>query len=204
MSVGISDEHRRIASELVARTRRLNGLAPVDLEKFHADQAVSVADPFGKDIPQCPLGMMGMSEACVFDELGVEEDADRYRDDEEWRFSLKKAYNDKAEKIIGRRPLSEKRAPYFGPHPPRGLHDIFEGKTVWKSGTVWLEQAARDEKDLEALLDRVEKRLENPRDVLLDDEWEVLKKKRREQGAKLPLYRGQRGPVTFATSIYGV
>ncbi len=204
MSVGITDEHKRIATELVDEAHRHGGLAPVDLERFYADQAIAAADPFGKDIPQCPLGMLNMAEACVFAELGLEEDPERYQRDDQWRLALNKAYNDKAEKIIGRRPLSERERSPFGKHPPKGLHHIFEAPTVSKSGTVWLEQAARNEAELAALLDRVEKRLDNLRAFLLDDAWEAEKRRRREHGVPLPLFRSIRGPVTFATSIYGV
>ena len=207
MSINVTKEHLRIASELVAEAHRNNGLAPVNLEQFYADQEIAVKDPFGPDIPQCPLGLLNMSEVCVFDELGIPEDLDRYYADDEWRITLNRIYNDKAEKIIGRRPLSEQPRGPFGRNPrvpPKGLHDIFEGKTVWKSGTLWLEQSARNEAELVALLDRVEKRLENLKDFILDDEWKKQKELRIKLGAPMPRYRAQRGPVTFATSIYGV
>lgn len=204
MSVGIKEEHRRIAAQLVAETRRLGGLAPVDLERFHADQAKAAADPFGRDIPQCALGLLGMAEACVFAELGLEENPDRYAADDAWRLELNRAYNDKAEKIVGRRPLPEKPRPPYGKHVPRSLHNIFEAHTVWKGGTVWLEQAAGNEKELAELLDRVERRLEDLRGFLLDDAWEAEKEGRRKLGMPLPVFRSLRGPVTFATSVYGV
>ena len=103
-----SPAHFESAAQLVAEMRANDGLAPVDLERFWADQEAAARDPFGKDIPQVPLGIM-MSGECVFDELGVEEDAWRYAHDEEWRLALNKAYNDKAEPVAGRRLLSETR-----------------------------------------------------------------------------------------------
>lgn len=204
MSINVTEEHLRIATELVAEAHRNNGLAPVNLEQFHADQQIAVKDPFGSHIPQCPLGMLKMAEVCVFDELGIPEDLDRYRTDEEWRLTLNRMYNDKAEKIIGIRPLSEEPRSPFGKHPPKGLHDIFEGETVWQSGTLWLKQSAHNETELIALLDRVEKRLENLKNFLLDDKWKREKELRIKQGIPIPRYRAQRGPVTFAMSIYGV
>lgn len=204
MSIKVTEEHLRIATELVAEAHRNNGLAPVNLEQFHADQKIAVKDPFGHHIPQCPLGMLNMSEVCVFDELGIPEDPDRYRTDEKWRLTLNRMYNDKAEKIIGIRPLSEEPRGPFGKHPPKGLHDIFEGETVWQSGTLWLKQAVHNETELIALLDRVEKRLENLKSFLLDDKWKQEKELRIKQGMPIPRYRAQRGPVTFAMSIYGV
>ncbi len=196
-------EHYRLAAELVAETRKNSGSAPVDLERFYADQETAIADPFGADITQCPLGIW-MSGECVYDELGIEEDFWRYGHDEEWRLALNKAYNDKSEQIVGKRLLNETKAeptPHFP--PAKGLHDIFEGKNVWRAGSWWLEQAAATEDELAALLDRVEKRLENLREFLLPPEWDKLKDDFLAQGIKPPSYRGQRGPVTFATSIYG-
>ena len=67
-----------IPARLVAEMRRNDGLAPVDLERFWADDAVAHRDPFGADIPQVPLGIR-MGNQCVFDELGAEEDMWRYR-----------------------------------------------------------------------------------------------------------------------------
>ena len=54
-----------------------------------------------------------------------------------------------------------------------------------------------------ALLDRVEKRLENLREFMLPENWESEKARLKAKGVKAPLYRWQRGPVTFATSVYG-
>ena len=99
------DDQARI-DWLLSRTAAEGGMAPVDLERFWADQAVARADPFGRDIPQVALGIM-MSGECVFDELGVGEDQWRYGTDEPWRLELNKAYNDKAEAIVGRRLLGE-------------------------------------------------------------------------------------------------
>jgi len=203
VSVNTKPRHHRLAAKLVAETRAQGGLAPVDLDRFYADQEKAGAAPFGADIPQCPLGIW-MSGECVYDELGVEEDPWRYAHDEAWRLSLNKAYNDKSEKILGRRLLNEKpSAP--GPRFPgtKGLHDIFEGENVWEAGSWWLRQSAHNEDELAVLLDRVEQRLENIRDFLLPEGWDAEKERLLALGVKPPLYRGQRGPITFAASIYG-
>jgi uroporphyrinogen decarboxylase len=153
----------------------------------------------------------------VFDELGVEEDAWRYLTDGEWRRSLNQAYNDKAERIIGHRPIhrdpplverlaqhrGEKVEPSTRFPANKGLHGIFEGKVAWKSGTFWLEQAVDGAEELEALLDRVEKRLENLREFVLPEDWDSEKERLTKLGVAPPLFRSLRGPVTFATSIYG-
>jgi len=204
VSLNTKPEHHKLAAKLVAETHAKGGLAPVDLDRFYADQDAAKADPFGKDIPQCPLGIW-MSGECVFDELGVEEDTWRYHHDEEWRLSLNKAYNDKAEQILGRRLLNEEPAKTEPGFPgTKGLHDVFEAENVWHAGSWWLKQSAHNEAELAALLDRVEERLENLREFLLPDGWDQQRDKLLAQGVKPRMYRGQRGPVTFATSIYGV
>ena len=176
----------------------------MDLERFHADHAASVADPFGDDIPQCPLGSW-MSGECVYDELGVREDFWRYSHDDEWRLELNRAYNDRAESIIGKRLLSEKTADPSRQYPAvKGLHDLFEAQNIWKAGSWWLNESASTREELVALLDRVEARLGNLREFLLPSNWEEEKERLVGLGVKPGLYRGQRGPVTFATSVFGV
>ena len=201
-------EHTAMAHELVremhgrAPGARLNdGLAPVDLERFWDDQAISRANPFGADIPQVPLGAV-LTNECVYAELGIEEDFWRYDHDDVWRLSLNKAYNDKAEKIVGRRILSEKSNDPRLEYPPvKGLHDIFEAENIWVDQSWWLQKSANGPDSLEALLDRVESR--EIRSFILPENWHEEKERLTAMGIRPNIYRGQRGPVTFAASIYG-
>jgi uroporphyrinogen decarboxylase len=200
----LSPGNRKKVDSLLAETRARGGLAPVELDRFWADQELARASPFGPAIPQLPLGML-MSGECVYDELGVPQDFWRYDHDEAWRLSLNKAYNDKAEKIVGRRLLGETPGqPHLQWPAVKSLADVFEAKAVWQSDSWWLEQSAHDENELKALLVRVEARLPVLRDFLLPPGWDKDKARLLAAGSKPPLYRGQRGPVTFATSIYGV
>ncbi len=200
----LSPDNRKKVDSLLAETRAAGGLAPVELDRFWADQEKARANPFGRDIPQLSLGIY-MSGECVYDELGVPQDFWRYDHDAAWRLSLNKAYNDKSEKIVGRRLLGESPA-QPGPQWPsvKSLADVFEAKNIWQADSWWLEQSAHNEAELEALLDRVEARLPALREFLLPPEWETEKPRLQAAGVRPPLYRGQRGPVTFATSIYGV
>ena len=121
----LSANDREKVEALLADTAAAGGLAPVDLDRFWADQGKALANPFGRDIPQLPLGML-MSDECVYDELGIPQDFWRYAHDDAWRLSLNKAYNDKAEKIVGRRLLSESPAtPQLQWPAVKGLHDVF-------------------------------------------------------------------------------
>ena len=193
-----------IPERLVAAMHANDGLAPVDVERFWADDAKAHEDPFAEDCPQVPLGIR-MSWECVFAELGLEYDAWRYQHDEPWALELSKAYNDKAERIVGRRLLREEPRRQGRSYPAhQGLHGVFEAENVWHAGSWWLKQSAHDVAELRALLDRVEARLDGDfRGFLLPEGWDAAKAELLPQGIKPPLYRGQRGPVTFATSVYG-
>jgi len=204
MSHGTSAEHHRLAAELVREMRAHEGLAPLEVERFHADQAIASAAPFGAQIPQCPLGFW-MSGECVYAELGIAEDFWRYAHDDAWRLELNKAYNDRSERIVGKRVLSEEPgAPAERQYPPfKVLHEIFEAKNIWHSGSWWLEQVAKTPDELRALLDRVDQRLERLAEFVLAPNWEAEYARLQKLGIAPPRYRGQRGPVTFATSLFG-
>lgn len=197
--------HSDMAKSLVREAHSNGGLAPVDLERFWADQDIAVKDPWGTNIPQLPMGI-GMGHDPVFDELGIEEDMWRFLNDEDWKAQVCKAYNDKAQAIVGRRLLWEAKPdpnrPKYPPH--KQLHDIFEARNEWISGSWWMRESAHNEDELKALLDRVEKRLANLRAFLLPPEWDDARAAAMAQDIKPGLYRAQRGPVTFATSVYGV
>lgn len=194
------------AAKLVARTHAAGGLAPVDLDRFWADQKMAMANPFGAAIPQVPLGVL-MERPCIFTELDIPETPDnwyRLLHDAPWCAQVCQAYNDQAEKIVGRRLLDETL-----PDPQRtfpaikNLADIFEAKNIWHNESYWLQQSAHGETELQHLLDRVEKRLENLRAFLLPENWDSEKARLTKLGVPVPTYRFQRGPVTFATSVYG-
>lgn len=198
---------RKQIDGLLAEMKANGGLAPVDLDRFWTDQQTSNSDPFGKAIPQVPLGAICNWE-CVFDELGVAQDWWRFLyADEAWALDLKRRYNDLAEKIVGRRLLDETPADRNREWPEiKGLHAIFEAENVWEggaNGSWWLKQAANTPDELASLLDRVERRLGNLRDFLFPENWEQAKGRLEGLGLKVPLYRWQRGPCTFACSVYG-
>jgi uroporphyrinogen decarboxylase len=200
-------EHKEKTDSLLRDTKANGGLAPLDIKKFWEDQKKASADPFGADIPQCLFGA-SLTAECVFDELGVERDDWRFfYGDDGWGQELSKRYNDLAERIVGLRLLNEKPADKSLEWPKiKGLNDIFEAENVWEGGAAgswWLKQSANSPEELSALLDRVERRLDNLRDFLLPENWESEKKRLTGLGLKVPLYRGQRGPCTFAASVYG-
>lgn len=194
-------EHIAIADSLIAEMRANDGLVDVDIETFWQENKRALADPFDPTLLHPGFHMFNPAEA-VFTELGVEEDFWKYDQDEAYRLDLNKRYNDKAERIIGKRVLGETPS---DPNKPtanvKQLHDVFEAKNVWSSGSWWLEQVADTPGELEALLDRVDAR--DIRATILPDDWETRKQQLKDHGMRLPAYRGQRGPVTFATSIYG-
>lgn len=202
----LTAENRRKVDDLLADTQANGGLAPLDLEAFWRDQQLARPNPFGADIPQVPLGAICNWE-CIFEELGIEQDWWRFDHDKQWALDISRQYNDIAEKIVGRRLLPEKPGqPELAWPAVKALHDIFEAENVWEggqNGSWWLKQSADTPQELVALLDRVEARLENLREFMLPETWDAEKARLTALGRNVPLYRGQRGPCTFACSIFG-
>ncbi|RKX35154.1 MAG: hypothetical protein DRP71_04575 [Verrucomicrobia bacterium] len=204
MSVYLQPHQLSQAEKLVQETQANGGLAPVDLDQFWADDEMADGDPFSPDCPQPKLGLANMARECLFAELGLEEDWYRIYHDNQYECELSKRYNDVAERIVGRRLLNEIPGDPTRIWPKiRMLHDIFEAENVWQGDSYWILHSAESPRELSNLLDRVEKRLENLRDFILPEGWGEEKARLVALGEQVPAYRGQRGPVTFATSVYG-
>ncbi|MEG6611611.1 uroporphyrinogen decarboxylase family protein [Pseudoclostridium thermosuccinogenes] len=174
----------------------------VDIEKFWEDDALAHEDNcFSPKAPQVALGIR-MSEECVFAELGEEGNPWGYTPVER-RIELNKRYNEKALKIVGRKLLPEEFPPPDSVFPPiRRIGEVFEGKYVHNGVAEWLEGSCKTPRELEAMLDRVEKL--DLREFILPPNWEAEKKRIYETYGKKPdLVRHVRGPVTLAMSIYG-
>ena len=205
MSVHVQEHHLKKARAFVQRTHANGGLAPVDLDRFWKDQEQAKSDIWADPCPQLPLGI-GMSSECMFTELGMDVDWELIRDRGDRLLEITKRYNDKAEEIVGKRLLREEPPsdPSLRWPATKQLHDIFEAENEWHGQSYWLHQSANNEDELAALLDRVEARLEDLREFMLPANWESEKERLVDLGCSCPSYRGQRGPVTFAMSIYGV
>ena len=95
-------------------------------------------------------------------------------------------------------PLEEENFP-----PIRQIGEVFGGEYIFNGESTWLKGSCATPKELESLLDTVENR--NLREFILPSNWEYEKKTIYEKYGKRPtLWRGVRGPVTLAMSIYGV
>ena len=204
MSLYVTEQHLKQARALVERCSTNGGLAPIDLDKFWEDDRAAHADAWGEGCPQVPMGI-GMPSECAFTELGEEAEWLRLLQDEEYRVGLARRYNDESERIVGRRLMNEQMSDKTEPGPTiKWLNDIFEAENEWKAGSYWLHQSADTPDELAALLDRVEERLENLAAFMLPADWAEAKARIIASGGRLPSYRGQRGPITFAMSVYGV
>lgn len=175
----------------------------LDVEQFWKEDKLAHEDNcFSERAPQVALGIR-MSDECVFAELGEEGNPWGYTPRER-RIELNKRYNDKAEKIVGRRLLREEFPEPEEIHPPiRGIGEVFGGRYVFDGNTEWLKGSCSTPDELEKVLDRVEKM--DLREFILPPNWESEKKRIYEEyGRKPPLWRHVRGSVTLAMSIYGV
>ena len=110
MEVSPTDDQMRLAREIVDEARRNDGLARLDVDRFWSEQEAAYADPFSDACTQLPLGIR-MNTECGFVELDEPEDRYRLAHDDSYRISLSRRYNDKSERIIGRRILPESMIP---------------------------------------------------------------------------------------------
>jgi hypothetical protein len=126
MSVHVQEHHVVKAQQIVCEAQAHDGLAPVDLERFWADNARARSNVWAADCPQLPLGI-GMSDECIFSELGMDVDWVLMRDGGEKLRELTRRYNDKAEAIIGKRLRPERppEDPSLRWPARKHLHDLF-------------------------------------------------------------------------------
>lgn len=177
-------------------------MLPVDLEKFWADDELAHKDNcFSKEAPQVALGIR-MSDECVFAELG-EEGNPWGQTQRERRIALNKRYNDLAEQIVGKRLLREHYPTEDELFPAyRQIGEVFGGEYVFNGVSMWLKGNCSTPKELERMLDRVDRM--DLRSFILPENWEKEKERLwNTYGSKPTLWTHVRGPVTLATSIYG-
>lgn len=175
----------------------------LDLDRFWADdEAAHRENCFSKSAAQVALGIR-MSDECVFAELSEEGEPWGYTPPER-RLELNRRYNDKAERIVGRRLLNEEPPEPADSRFPvwRGIGEVFGGKYVFDGKTTWLEGHLSGEKELENKLAEIDRL--DLRDFVLPAAWESEKKRIFEQYGKRPaMFTSVRGPVTLATSVFG-
>ncbi len=175
----------------------------LDLVQFWNDDSVShKKNCFYEQAPQVALGIR-MSDECVYAELGEKGDpwAVEPRDR---RIELNKRYNDKAEKIVGRRLLREKFPGEDEMFPRvKQIGEVFGGTYEFiKGGGKWLHSPFSTAEELERMLHKIDKM--DLREFILPPNWESEKKRICEKyGRKPHQLRHVRGPVTLAMSIYG-
>ena len=176
----------------------------VNLEKFwEADEKAHLENTFYEGSPQVALGIR-MNHECVFPEINAEGDPWGYTPNHVQN-ALNKRYNDKAEKIVGKRLLRENLPEKDMLLPEvKKIGEVFGGRyEISKEAGEWLHSDITTEKQLEDVLDRVDKL--DLREFILPNNWESEKKRVFEKyGLKPKQFRAIRGPVTLAMSIFGV
>lgn len=182
----------------------------LDIEKFWKDEELCHKENcFSKEAPQVALGIR-MSDECVFAELGEEGEPWGYTPPAR-RYELNCRYNEKAVQIVGR-PLLAERKPEEAPKVTipgfRQIGEVFGGIYDFDGTTTWLRGTLEDADDLKKKLDEVEALLADPeafRSFILPADWDARCKAVYEQYGRRPgQFHGIRGPVTLATSVFGV
>ena len=177
----------------------------LDIEQFWKDDEIAHGDNcFAKDATQVALGIR-MSDECFRDELEV--DIDPWQPNPpELMQKYAKRYNDKAEKIVGKRLLREeyhKRNELF-PEIKR-IGDIFGGRYFYHNGSEYLEGTIQTAADLEKVLDRVDKT--DIEEFVMPPDWDSRVKSTFEKTGIKPdprqFGRHIRGPCTLAASLMG-
>ncbi|MCD6322231.1 MAG: hypothetical protein J7L77_04325 [Clostridiales bacterium] len=175
----------------------------LDIEQFWKDDELAHRDNcFYKNAPQAAMAIR-MSDECVFAEL--DEPGKQWLPmDRERRMDLNKRYNDKAEQVVGKRLLKEYYPNDDETFPKiKMIGEIFGGRYVSNEHSIWLESSITTIKDLEMQLDKVENM--DIKDFILPVNWYSEKKRIFEKyGTKPNQVRSVRGPVTLATSLFGV
>ena len=174
----------------------------LDIAQFWKDDELAHRDNcFSNNAPQVALGIR-MSNECVFAELGVEghpwDPVDPVIQSE-----LNKRYNDKAEKIVGKRLLQEEFEPADAAFPyVKRIGEVFGSRYEYINHSEWLHRCAETPEAVEKMLDRVEKL--DIREFMLPANWEAEKVRIFEKyGKRPPTMRHIRGPVTLACSLMG-
>lgn len=175
----------------------------INFEKFWANDEIAHRENcFSKEAAQVALGIR-MSDECVFSELSVDGKPWGITPREE-RIELNKRYNDLAEEIVGKRllrenfPMPDEIFPSF-----KQIGEVFGGEYIYDGNTTWLEGSCKTIQELEKMLDNVDNM--NIREFILPQNWDSEKRRIFERYGKKPSrFGGVRGPVTLATSIFGI
>jgi uroporphyrinogen decarboxylase len=158
---------------------------------------------FNPEATQIAMGIL-MSDECVYSELN--EKGDPWGEiDIPRQFELNKRYNDKAEKIVGKRLLKEIAPkdhiafPYI-----KRVGEVFGGQYLIGVNTgEWLESPIKTPDALEKQLEKIDHL--DFESFILPENWEKESRKIYEEtGKRIKLRRHVRGPVTLGTSIFGV
>lgn len=172
---------------------------------WQADALAHLQNCFNPAAPQVALGIR-MSDECVFAELDEPGNPWGYTPRQR-RMDLNRRYNDRSEKIVGLRLLREELPPEDAVFPAyREIGEVFAGEYRFDGNTTWLHGTLDTPEALRAQLDRVEAMdAQALRDFVLPPNWASEKKRIYETyGITPPLWHHVRGPITLATSIYGV
>ena len=175
-----------------------------DLDLFwKRDDIAHRENCFCEEAPQVAMGIL-MSDECVYAELG--EEGDPWGEEEfERRIDLNKRYNEKALQLVGKKLLNENPVKIPDEYKKiKRIGEVFGGEyTLLPNTGEWLHSDIDSPEKLERKLDEIDGL--NLEEFMFPDNWEKIKKQVYEETGILPApMKHVRGPVTLATSIYGI
>ena len=185
----------------------------LDIEQFWKDEAIAhEGNCFSKAAPQVALGIR-MSEECVFAELQEEGQPWGYTDPMR-RYDLNCRYNEKARQIVGisllpeNKPLPANQQPKVTIPDYKPLAEVFGGEFFFDGQTTWLRGTLDGAEDLRKKLDWIGTLTADKeafRSYVLPAHWDEQCKAVYELYGRRPnRFDSLRGPVTLATSVFGV
>ena len=184
-----------------------------DKDRFWAANMISEEQNcFNPEAAQVAMGIR-MNEECVYAELNEEGDPWNFLSlPIERRCELNKRYNDRAVRIVGIPLLPEEFDPPDAQFPyVKRIGEVFGGvyQIGYQTGEWLSHPSLKSEEELGRQLDAVDTLLADDfrllRQFIYPDNWEAEKRRIYDSyGKRPPVLRRLRGPVTLASSLYGV
>lgn len=155
--------------------------------------------PFSTNKPRVPIHFW-LDDHFIIEEMKIPSTLEYYNN-EDYRIKVHKEFNDRVEKVLGRRFVGESKSYRLA----LNRFEVVMGSklVLTEGGTPWLESTVESIDDVKKLIDRAQKL--DMEKAVLPEGWEKEKERlEKETGREVQFGGGgSRGPATMATSILG-